>query len=180
MGTDIDIDDEDGYTVDEAKKALALGTASNVNIATEMPDFEVTEANDAQFKSNVTYVDTTTMTEKTEARYTVATTKVVKGYVDSEIATLDQNLRGHVQTEIEKLDSEATVGVNTEYAYDALYKEAYGADTKAQQIMVGVAQTDGKLVEAATPHTLSVSDIADFAPISAAQITALCSGTANA
>lgn len=180
MGTDIDIDDEDGYTVDEAKKALALGTASNVNIATEMPDFEANVANDAQFKSDVTYVDITTMTEKTEARYTVATTKVVKGYVDSEIATLDQNLRGHVQTEIEKLDSEATVGVNTEYAYDDLYKEAYGANTKAQQIMVGVAQTDGKLVEAATPHTLSVSDIADFAPISAAQITAICSGTVNA
>lgn len=180
MGTDIDIDDEDGYTAAEATKALALGSASNVNIATAMPDFDATDANDAQFKSNVTYVDTTTMTEKTEARYTVATTKAVKGYVDTEIATLDQNLRGHVQTSIEALNSEATVGVNTEYAYDDLYKAAYGIETKAQQIMVGVTQTNGKLEAAGTPHTLSVSDIADFAPISAAQITALCSGAANA
>jgi hypothetical protein len=180
MGTDIDIDDVDGYTVAEATKALALGSASNVNVTEVIPDFEVTEANDAQFKSDVTYVDTTSMTEKTEARYTVATTKAVKGYVDTEISTLDQNLRNHVTTEIEKLDSDAAVGVNTEYAYDDLYKEAYGADTKAQQIMIGVEQVDGKLVKAATPHTLSVSDIADFAPISADQITALCSGTANA
>lgn len=180
MGTDIDIDDEDGYTADEATKALALGSASNVNIATAMPDFDATDANDAQFKSDVTYVDFATMTDKTEAQWTVPTTKVVKGYVDTEISTLDQNLRGHVQTSIEALDSEATVGVNTEYAYDDLYKAAYGAETKAQQIMIGVAQADGKLVEAATPHTLSVSDIADFAPISADQITALCSGAANA
>lgn len=180
MGTDINCDDEDGYTVAEATKALQLGSASNVNITEVMPDFEANEENDAQFKSNVTYVDTATMTEKTEARYTVATTKVVKGYVDSEIATLDQNLRAHVTTEIEKLDSTATVGTNTEYAYDALYKAAYGEDTKAQQIMIGVEQVNGKLVEAATPHTLSVSDIADFAPISADQITAICTGTQNA
>ena len=180
MGTDINCDDEDGYTAAEATKALQLGSASNVNVTEVMPDVEVTEANDAQFKSNVTYVDTTTMTEKTEARYTVATTKAVKGYVDSEIATLDQNLRGHVQTSIEALNSTATVGVNNEYAYDDLYKLAYGSETKAQQIMVGVEQANGKLVEAATPHTLSVSDIADFAPISAAQITALCSGATNA
>lgn len=180
MGTDIDIDDEDGYTAAEAKKALALGSASNHNVATVMPAFEATDANDAQFKSDVTYVDFETMTDKTEAQWTVPTTKVVKGYVDTEISTLDQNLRNHVTAEIEKLDSSASVGVNAEYAYDDLYKAAYGAETKAQQIMVGVAQTDGKLVAAATPHTLSVSDIADFAPISADQITALCSGTANA
>ena len=151
----------------------------HLNVATEMPDFEANEENDAKFKSDVTYVDTTTMTEKTEARYTVATTKVVKGYVDSEIATLDQNLRGYVDAEIQELDSTATVGQNTEYAYTDEYKLAYGTETKAQQIMIGVAQTDGKLVEAATPHTLSVSDIADFAPITAAQITAICTGTAN-
>jgi hypothetical protein len=180
MGTDIDIDDEDGYTAGEAKKALALGSASNVNIATAMPDFDATDANDAQFKSDVTYVDFATMTDKTESQWTVPTTKVVKGYVDAEISTLDQNLRGHVQTSIEALNSTATVGVNNEYVYDDLYKLAYGSETKAQQIMVGVEQANGKLVEAATPHTLSVSDIADFAPISAAQITALCSGTANA
>lgn len=180
MGTDIDIDDADGYTAAEATKALALGSASNVNVATEMPDVDATDANDAQFKSDVTYVDFATMTDKTEAQWTVPTTKVVKSYVDTEISTLDQNLRGHVQTSIEALNSEATVGQNTEYAYTEEYKLAYGTETKAQQIMVGVTQTNGKLEAAGTPHTLSVSDIADFAPISAAQITALCSGTANA
>lgn len=174
MGTDIDIDDEDGYTVAEAKKALELGTAANVNTVEEMPNVEATEANKTSFQSPVLNAN-----GENELRYTVATTYAVKKYVDSEISTLDQNLRGYVDDEIQKLDSTATVGTNTEYTYDALYKAAYGDGTTAQQIMIGVAQTDGKLVEAATPHTLSVSDIADFAPLSADQITAICTGTAD-
>ena len=61
-------------------------------------------------------------------------------------------------------------------AEHADYTAAYGADTKPHQVMIGVTQTDGKLT-AADPYILSITDIADFAPLSSADILAICNGT---
>ena len=166
MGTQLSID-SDKYTTAQASQALELGTAANVNTVAVMPDFEATEANKAQFQSKVLNSEGVE-----ELRDNVATTYAVKKYVDDENTAQSQTLRNWVTNDvIANLDGE--VSVSAAAAQHADYTAAYGADVTPQQVMVGVKQVDGVITEA-TPHILSVTDIADFAPLSATDINTIC------
>lgn len=158
-------------TAAEAAQNLELGTAANVNTVEVMPDFEATEGNKAQFQSKVTKADGTQ-----EDRFTVATTYAVKKYVDDENTAQSQTLRTWVTDEvIANLDGE--VSVSAAAAQHADYTAAYGEEVTPQQVMIGVKQENGVITEA-TPHILSVTDIADFAPLSSADINTICGITA--
>lgn len=170
MGTELSID-SDTYTTAQASQALELGTAANVNTVAVMPDFEATEANKAQFQSKVLNSEGVE-----ELRDNVATTYAVKKYVDDENTAQSQTLRTWVTDEvIANLDGE--VSVSAAAAQHADYTAAYGEEVTPQQVMIGVKQENGVITEA-TPHILSVTDIADFAPLSSADINTICGITA--
>ena len=169
MGTDLTIDSP-VYETAQAVKALSLGSAANVNTTDVVPagviGTEEGQLKDSDFQTEVTKADGTK-----EARFTVATTKAVKTYVDAENAAQSETLRSYTDAAIADLDSSVAVALGT--AEHADYTAAYGADTKPHQVMIGVTQTDGKLT-AADPYILSITDIADFAPLSSADINTIC------
>ena len=171
MGTDLTIDSP-VYETAQAVQALSLGSAANVNTTDVVPagviGTEEGQLKDSDFQTEVTKADGTK-----EARFTVATTKAVKTYVDAENAAQSETLRSYTDAAIADLDSSVAVALGT--AEHADYTAAYGADAKPHQVMIGVTQTDGKLT-AADPYILSITDIADFAPLSSADILAICSG----
>ena len=163
MGTTLDLDGS-VYETAQAVKALSLGSAANVNTVTAIP----TEAgeDDANFKSEVEAADGTK-----EARYTVATTKAVKTYVDAQNDAQSEVLRKYTDDAIAALDSSVAVEYGTVEHAD--YTAAYGADAKPHQVIIGVTQEEGKLT-AASPYVLSITDIADFAPLSETDIKTIC------
>lgn len=164
MGTTLDIDDP-VYETAEAKKALSLGGAAYVNTVEVMPDVVADDAHTADFKSNVIKPDGTE-----EARLHVATTYAVKKYVDDQNTAQSETLRKYTDDEIKKLNSTVEV-TNGEASAD--YTAAYGAGVLPHQVMVGVTQTAGVLT-GATPYVLGITDIADFAPLSTADINTIC------
>lgn len=169
MGTDLTIDSP-VYETAQAVQALSLGSAANVDTAEAIPagviGSEDGQLKDSDFKTEVTKADGTK-----EARFTVATTKAVKTYVDAENAAQSETLRSYTDTAIANLDSSVAVALGTPTHVD--YTAAYGADAKPHQVMIGVTQTDGKLT-AADPYILSITDIADFAPLSETDIKTIC------
>lgn len=165
MGTTLDIDDP-VYETAEAKKALSLGGAAYVNTVDVMPDAVADEAHAADFKSNVVTPDSSE-----EARFHVATTYAVKKYVDDENAAQSETLRKYTDDAVAALDS--SVEVANGEATHADYVAAYGEGVLPHQVMVGVTQEDGKL-KSATPYVLGITDIADFAPLSTADINTIC------
>ena len=158
------------YTTAEAVQALSLGTAANVNIAEAVPagviGNEEGQLKDEDFKEEVTKADGTK-----EARYTVATTKAVKTYVDAQNDAQSEVLRKYTDDAIAALDSSVAVEYGTVEHAD--YTAAYGADAKPHQVIIGVTQEEGKLT-AASPYVLSITDIADFAPLSETDIKTIC------
>jgi hypothetical protein len=173
MGTTLNIDDP-VYETHEAVKALSLGSAANVNTTTSIPEgvigTEDGQLKDEDFKEEVEKPDGTK-----EARYTVATTKAVKVYVDSENAKQSEELRNFTTAAINDLDSSVSVSSST--VDEVAYGDAYGEGVTAHQVMIGVTQTDGKLT-AAAPYILGIADIADFAPLSETDINTICGITA--
>ena len=169
MGTDLTIDSP-VYETAQAVQALSLGSAANVNTTDVVPagviGTEEGQLKDSDFQTEVTKADGTK-----EARFTVATTKAVKTYVDAENAAQSETLRSYTDAAIADLDSSVAVALGT--AEHADYTAAYGADAKPHQVMIGVTQTDGKLT-AADPYILSITDIADFAPLSENDIKTIC------
>ena len=169
MGTDLTIDSP-VYETAQAVQALSLGSAANVNTTDVVPagviGTEEGQLKDSDFQTEVTKADGTK-----EARFTVATTKAVKTYVDAENAAQSETLRSYTDAAIADLDSSVAVALGT--AEHADYTAAYGADAKPHQVMIGVTQTDGKLT-AANPYILSITDIADFAPLSETDIKTIC------
>lgn len=165
MGTTLDIDDP-VYETAEAKKALSLGEAAYVNTVNVMPDVAAETANEADFKSDVLTPEGTQ-----EARFHVATTYAVKKYVDDENTAQSETLRKYTDDAVAALDS--SVEVTNGEAIHADYVAAYGEGVLPHQVMVGVTQEDGKL-KSATPYVLGITDIADFAPLSTADINTIC------
>lgn len=165
MGTTLDIDDP-VYETAEAKKALSLGGAAYVNTVDVMPDAVADDAHKADFQSNVLKPDSTE-----EARFHVATTYAVKKYVDDQNTAQSETLRKYTDDAVAALDS--SVEVTNGEAIHADYTAAYGAGVLPHQVMVGVTQEDGKL-KSATPYVLGITDIADFAPLSTADINTIC------
>ena len=172
MGTTLDIDDP-VYETWEAKKALSLGSAANVNTSDAIPG----DGHDETHKSVAAPVaaDFATDVEKPdgtmEARDYVATAKAVKTYVDAQNEKYYTTLTDYTTARINELDADVTVGKTTDVAYG----NAYGEGTQAQQVFIGVGQTDGKLTAGqVVPYTLGIADIADFAPITLTDIESIC------
>ena len=170
MGTQLDIDDP-VYETAEAKQALSLGGAAYVNTVDVMPDAAADTEHEADFKSDVLTPEGTQ-----EARFHVATTYAVKKYVDDENTAQSEVLRQYTDTAIANLDS--SVEVANGEATHADYVAAYGEGVLPHQVMVGVTQEDGKL-KSATPYVLGITDIADFAPLSTADINTICGITSE-
>lgn len=162
--------DVTNLTAAEAAQNLELGTAANVNTVAVMPDVEATEANKAQFQSNVLNAD-----GEQELRDNVATAYAVKKYVDDENTAQSQTLRTWVTDEvIAGLDADITLTAGASEHAD--YATAYPG-AAPQQVMIGVTQVDG-VVTTAKPYVLGITDIADFAPLSATDINTICGITA--
>ena len=92
-------------------------------------------------------------------------------YVDDENAAQSETLRKYTDDAVAALDS--SVEVANGEATHADYVAAYGEGVLPHQVMVGVTQEDGKL-KSATPYVLGITDIADFAPLSTADINTIC------
>lgn len=154
----------------EAAQNLELGTAANVNTVEVMPDFEANDTNKAQFQSKVLNA-----AGEEVLRDNVATTYAVKKYVDDENTAQSQTLRTWVTDEvIAGLDADITLTAGASEHAD--YATAYPG-AAPQQVMIGVTQVDG-VVTTAKPYVLGITDIADFAPLSATDINTICGITA--
>lgn len=144
------------YTASLAKVAMALGSASEVNITEDgtlaVQDSDVTGPTGAVSKK------------------TVATTKAVKTYVDDEINKLDIKSTNAIDAAVKALDSGLTAGTTDAVAHN------YGS---AQQLYSSITIEDGKLVEdKSAKYTLTIKDISDFAPLSSTDINTICGITA--
>lgn len=156
MGTTLS-QNNPSYSASDAKLAMSLGSASEVNITT-----------DTTLAEQETVVKGPNTTET--SRKTVATTGAVKTYVDTEIGKLDQSLQSYVNDAIDDLDSSLTATTTNSVAHD------YG---DAQQLYSKVVIENGMLIEdKSTKYTLGIKDIADFAPLSTDDINTICEITA--
>lgn len=152
MGTEISKSNPE-YTAAEAKLAMSLGSASEVNITTDNTLVE---------QETVVKGPNTTET----SRKTVATTGAVKTYVDNAINTLDQSLQSYTDTKIESLDSSLEENTTSDVAHN------YG---DATQVYSKIVITDGLLDrENSVIHKLQIKDITDFAPLSNDDIDEIC------
>ena len=171
MGTTLSIDSP-VYETNQAKQALSLGSAAYVNTVSAMPASNVSadvadgSTEDLAFKSEVVNPD-----GSTEQRYTVATTKAVKKYVDAENKKQSEELRNFTTSAINDLNS--AVQVTKSSAAEVAYGNAYGEGTTAQTVMIAVEQEAG-ILKKATSYVLGIADIADFAPLSETDIKTIC------
>ena len=151
MGTELS-KTNNTYSAALAKTAMALGSASEVNI-TEDGTLATVESAVTGPSGSVT-------------KKTVATTGAVKTYVDTEIGKLDTKATNAIEGAIQELDSTLTAGSTDSVAH------TYGS---AQQVYTSITIEDGKLVEdKSTKHTLRIQDIADFAPLTSVDINTIC------
>ena len=150
----------------EAKQNMELGSAAEVNIATEVSD-EAAE-------SNVTKAD-----GSSAKRATVATTAAVKTYVDNTAATIKTNYEGLVKSTIEGLDSVASAGT--------ISAESTAQGLEANAVFTKVVIKDGKIVPPTATgdeldpvngksevRGLTIADITDFRALTEAEIKTIC------
>lgn len=174
MGTVVD-QENPIYTAAEAKTAMELGSASQVNYATE-----ISEANYTSTVKVDTFDEKGVVNgeKNSEARVNVATVQAVKTYVDGVHTTITGEVETYVGTVIDSLDSSfETTNVPAD---DTAQKKA------ARQMFTKIVINDGKLVTSIADENyveadgisemkyISIEDIADFREISDAEITALC------
>lgn len=174
MGTVVD-QDSPVYTAAEAKTAMELGSASQVNYATE-----ISEANYTSTVKVDTFDENGVVNgeKDSEARVNVATVQAVKTYVDGVHTTITGEVEAYVDTVIDSLDS-SFVATDVPAADTAQQKAA-------RQMFTKIVINDGKLVTSeddahyeegkgvSEMKYISIEDIADFREISDAEITALC------
>lgn len=174
MGSVVD-QDTPAYTAAQAKTAMELGSASQVNYATAISteNFTSTVKVDTFDENGVVNGQ-----KDSDPRVNVATVEAVKTYVDSVHDTTTDEYEAHVAAVVEALDSK--VETTNVPAADTAQKKA------ARQMFTKIVISDGKLVTStADAHYeeamgvsemkyISIEDIADFREISDAEITALC------
>ena len=138
------------YTVEAAKTALALGTASNSNVTTD----------------DTLATQTSTVVGGAADAPTVPTTLAVKTYVDRVVGAAAGDSSTAIKNAIESLDSSVSVGTTTNEATQA---------TDAQMVFTKIEIVDGKLDDTkCVKAALKVKDITDFRAITEAEIVALC------
>jgi hypothetical protein len=174
MGTVVD-QDTPAYTAAQAKTAMELGSASQVNYATE-----ISEANFTSTVQVDTFDEQGVVNGKkdSDARVNVATVEAVKTYVDNVHDTTTDEYEAYVSGVVESLDS--SIETTNIPAADTAQK------VEARQMFTKIVINDGKLVTSETDANyeegkgvsemkyISINDIADFREISDAEITALC------
>lgn len=152
--------DNPELTIDNAKKDLALGSASEVNITS---DVNFSESNQ---KSNVTYrtIENNSFADKTHEKPTVPTTLAVKTYVDTKI-----------ENAINSLDSSIELP-SLNYGIDASDDDVkYFKGNDIPYMFTNVSIEDGKLNKNSSSSVpISIYYIHDFAPITTAQINTIC------
>ena len=160
------------YTAAEAKKAMALGSASEVNVSED--------GTLATAESTLTYVaETNVGVDLTKSVKNVPTVAAVKTYVDNSADATKTAYETLVSNTIASLDSSASAGVTV--AADT------AQNVEANRIFTKVVIKDGKIVapgatgEDADPtygaseaRAIKITDIVDFRELSTAEITALC------
>ena len=169
MGTKLDENDP-VYSAAEAKKVMALGSASEVNVSED--------GTLATAESTVTYVSETNVgTDLTKSVKNVPTVAAVKTYVDNTADATKTAYEGLIKSTVESLDSKVESGVT------AAADTAQNAD--AARVFTKVVIKDGKLVAPGTTEgldengasevrALMIKDIVDFREMTAAEITAIC------
>ena len=174
MGSVVD-QDTPAYTAAQAKTAMELGSASQVNYATAISteNFTSTVKVDTFDENGVVNGQ-----KDSDPRVNVATVEAVKTYVDSVHDTTTDEYEAHVAAVVEALDSK--VETTDVPAADTAQKKA------ARQMFTKIVISDGKLVTStADAHYeeamgvsemkyISIEDIADFREISDDEITAIC------
>ena len=169
MGTKLDENDP-VYSAAEAKKVMALGSASEVNISEDVTL--------ATAESTVTYVSETNVgTDLTKSVKNVPTVAAVKTYVDNTADATKTAYEGLIKSTVESLDSKMESGIT------AAADTAQNAD--AARVFTKVVIKDGKLVAPGTTEgldengasevrALMIKDIVDFRELTSAEITAIC------
>lgn len=170
MGTKLDQADS-VYTAAEAKKVMALGSASEVNV--------YDNADLATATSTVTYVsEEDVLTDNTKTVKNVPTVSAVKGYVDNTASSLTTSYQGYVNTAIDGLDSTASAGT--------VAAESTAQNEEAQMVFTKLVVSNGKLITSvddadydaalgvSEKAQLKLKDITDFRPFTTAEITAIC------
>jgi hypothetical protein len=178
LGTALNIDSP-AYTREQADFALGLGSAAGVAYTT-----------DVTLAEQAIEVDDKFATGGKESRPTVATTAAVKSYVDAQNEAQTEALQNFTTSAINALDTvdEPQAGEHAhikndsvEAAYDytnGKYAGEEGFAGNSQTILTQVGQTDGILDTAkAKTAAIGIQDIYDFAPLSSADILAICNGT---
>jgi hypothetical protein len=179
MGTKID-QDKSIYLAVQAKTAMELGSASQVNYATEISEANFTST--VQIDSiDAGYV---TGQKASDPRVNVATVEAVKTYVDNVHKTIfDKDTASgevvdYVTAVVDSLDS--SIATTDIPAADTAQKKA------ARQMFTKIVINDGKLVSSETDTNyeegkgvsemkyISINDIADFREISDTEITDIC------
>lgn len=142
-------------TVDDAKKDLALGSASGVAYTTNVT---LTEK-----ESNITYRDENRV-DQTTTRPTLPTTSAVKEYVDTTI-----------ENTINSLDSNIEVSSFTYGSSETDDDVKYFGGKDILHVFNKVSMVDGKLdKDSSSTAPISIYYIHDFAPITTAQINTIC------
>lgn len=171
FGTKLDETDA-VYSAAEAKKAMALGSASEVNISED--------GTLATAESTLTYVaETNVAVDLTKSVKNVPTVAAVKTYVDNSADATKTAYETLVSNTVASLDSSASAGVTV--AADT------AQNVEANRIFTKVVIKDGKIVApgatgddadptygASEARALKITDIVDFRELSTAEITALC------
>lgn len=172
MGTVLD-QDSASYAASQAKTALGLGSASELNVASE-----ISEAN---YKSTVKVdtVEAGVVTGQTDVeRVNVASVEAVKTYVDGVHTTITGEVEDYVTDVIESLDSSVSAG--TIAATETAHKNG-----DAKQIFTDIVIVDGKIIteankpegyegEVSTSTYISINDIADFRSLTDDEIAGIC------
>lgn len=140
--------DNNALTVDDAAKALTLGSASHINYTENIE----TTSSPAPWDNGISVV-------------TVPTTQTIKTYVDNRETAITQDYGTAIENAIGLLDSSITV--------NSVNREDIGT---AKQILTHIEIVDGKLDATKTTYTpILVQDIYDFAPLSTDDIDTICS-----
>ena len=147
------------YTAAEAKLAMSLGSASEVNIT-----------EDGEFKEASLSSLVNGPAEQKTSRKTVATAEAVKTYVDATAAATKTAYEGLITTTIEGLDSEIVAAKGG--------AATHAQEVDAQQVFTKIVINNGKLdADASQKAYLTISDITDFRALTDDEIYTICGAT---
>lgn len=179
MGTKIDKDDSI-YLAAQAKTAMELGSASQVNYAEEISEENFTST--VQIDSiEAGYV---TGQKASDPRVNVATVEAVKTYVDNIHKTIFD--KDHTSGEVVDYVTAVVDSLDSSIVTTNIPADDTAQKVEARQMFTKIVITDGKLITSTEDENydaeqgisemkyISIHDIADFREISDTEITDIC------